>query len=114
MHMGSPPLLAPIPAVLATLGRAGDEPLWREMVGESPDWERVRSLPPEAEAELVGYLVPLSDDSVTGRGAEGNPCLWFDPEARRCRFYEHRPEVCRDFEVGSEDCLGHRKARGIA
>lgn len=36
------------------------------------------------------------------------PCFWFDPETYRCRHYEHRPAICRDFEPGSEGCLSWR------
>ena len=38
----------------------------------------------------------------------GQPCIWFDQETRRCKHYEYRPEVCRDFEVGEESCLRWR------
>jgi hypothetical protein len=32
---------------------------------------------------------------------------------RRCRHYEHRPPVCREFRVGSAACHRHRAARGF-
>lgn len=40
------------------------------------------------------------------------PCSWLDLATMRCRFYEFRPGICRDFEVGSPECLAHREARG--
>jgi Fe-S-cluster containining protein len=43
----------------------------------------------------------------TGR-SDFEPCIWFDQETRRCKHYEYRPEVCRDFEVGEEACLRWR------
>ena len=36
-------------------------------------------------------------------------CFWFDPESRRCRHYEHRPQLCRDYELGGPACLGRRR-----
>ena len=37
------------------------------------------------------------------------PCCWLDQETKRCRFYEFRPGVCRDFDLGGEACLATRK-----
>jgi uncharacterized protein len=37
------------------------------------------------------------------------PCLWYDAATGRCRHYEYRPEACREFEMGSADCLEHRR-----
>lgn len=38
------------------------------------------------------------------------PCLWYDEETRRCKHYEHRPEVCRDSIVpGDPACLATRQ-----
>ena len=36
-------------------------------------------------------------------------CLWFDSETRRCKHYEWRPQVCRDYELGGEACLLERR-----
>lgn len=33
------------------------------------------------------------------------PCFWLDLETKRCKHYEHRPDICRDFDMGGEDCL---------
>jgi Fe-S-cluster containining protein len=41
-------------------------------------------------------------------GQNHGPCCWLDPATRGCRWYEFRPEVCRVFEMGSEDCLAVR------
>jgi Fe-S-cluster containining protein len=35
-------------------------------------------------------------------------CIWLDAN-NRCSNYDHRPKVCRDFEVGEEACLQLRK-----
>jgi len=44
---------------------------------------------------------------------ESAPCFWYDAAAGRCKHHEARPEICRDFEVGSESCLSWREAHGI-
>ena len=40
---------------------------------------------------------------------DGVACFWFDKESRRCKHYEHRPEICRDFDRGCEACHGWRE-----
>jgi len=37
-------------------------------------------------------------------------CAALDRDTMLCRIYEHRPWVCREFEMGSEDCLTERAA----
>ncbi len=37
----------------------------------------------------------------------------FLAETKLCRIYETRPEVCRKFEVGSEQCIRARARLGI-
>jgi uncharacterized protein len=77
-----------------------------------PEWTRLESARPdlarEIEADRAARPLTIANE------AEGWPCLWLDPVARRCRHYEYRPEVCRDFEPGEDDCLRHRERRGIA
>ncbi|MEZ6042049.1 MAG: YkgJ family cysteine cluster protein [Planctomycetaceae bacterium] len=41
------------------------------------------------------------------------PCVWFDPDLRRCRNYEYRPDACRAFEIGSTLCRLSRWDEGI-
>lgn len=47
------------------------------------------------------------DDRLGKRNADGwpddVPCFWLTSEFR-CLHYEHRPEICREFQVGSEGC----------
>lgn len=70
------------------------------------DAERVKALPPEVRAELDQYIVGLR----LGRGPRGEvPCLWFDQVTRKCKHHAHRPSICREFEMGSEDCHNWRK-----
>ena len=37
-------------------------------------------------------------------------CAALDRNTMRCRIYEKRPQVCRDFEVGEYECLSERAA----
>lgn len=41
-------------------------------------------------------------------GIDAKPCGFFDLATRKCRHYEHRPDICIDFEMGSDDCLATR------
>ncbi len=41
------------------------------------------------------------------------PCIWYDPRTRGCSHYEYRPQVCREFEIGSPDCLEFREMHGV-
>ena len=37
-----------------------------------------------------------------------------DRDSMRCTIYERRPLICREFELGSEDCLEERKGSATA
>lgn len=68
------------------------EPHWHSM----PDTLRA-----EWESFVGGYQVPVygsSPESFDG------PCIWLDPDTRRCKNHAHRPRVCRDFSIGSAAC----------
>ena len=52
----------------------------------------------------------------TGVEPWGTPCSWFEPETRRCKHYDHRPDICRDFNMGSDEmggCLDQRRRAGL-
>ncbi len=36
---------------------------------------------------------------------EDGLCAALDRATFRCRIYAHRPTICRDFEMGSDDCI---------
>lgn len=40
-------------------------------------------------------------------GCWEEPCFWLTPESR-CEFYDYRPRICREYEVGGIACLGSR------
>jgi len=70
---------------------------------------------PEAEKavrpELLA-MIRLFRDSPR-HDNQDRPCIWLDLVTGKCRHYEHRPEVCREFEAGGSGCLAARKAFGI-
>lgn len=69
------------------------------------------------EADRPDLAEQLTEDRERRRREEspdwGTPCSWFDVATRKCRNYEHRPDICRDYEVGCESCLSYRKAAGL-
>jgi Fe-S-cluster containining protein len=70
--------------------------------------------PPEAREVLAAYYAAVQSGRIADRTEAGSPCLWLDQETSRCRWHEHRPEVCRDFEVGGRGCMRWREVYGIA
>ena len=41
-------------------------------------------------------------------------CAALDRDSMRCTIYENRPLICREFELGSEDCHEERKGSATA
>ncbi len=73
--------------------------------------EPVAPLPEALKAEL---RAAVEEFQRTGWPADGAPCIWFDAEARRCKHYEHRPQLCRDaVKPGDDACRADRIACGI-
>lgn len=66
---------------------------------DTGDHARVAELPLSAKNDLDQYLLGLDR-----RSHPEGPCCWLDTKSRRCRYYEHRPQICREFEVGSFEC----------
>ena len=44
----------------------------------------------------------------------GKPCIWWEASTGKCRHHEHRPNICREYEIGGELCLETRARFGIA
>ena len=75
--------------------------------GDLPHPYRPVNLPAELVAEIDTHFLGLH------RGQEPpGPCLWYDATTHGCRHYQWRPQICRDFEVGSPSCLADRRAAG--
>ncbi len=46
-----------------------------------------------------GWVMKRLDDGL---------CAALDRKTFRCRIYAHRPTICRDFEMGADDCIAVR------
>ena len=40
-------------------------------------------------------------------------CSAIDRETFLCTIYENRPLICREFEMGSYECIEERKGQGV-
>ena len=69
---------------------------------EEPAW---LALPQELRDEIEVLDDP--DDPFVETG-----CSWLDVHGR-CERYSRRPQACRDFEVGGEDCQWFRMPYGL-
>jgi uncharacterized protein len=76
----------------------------------TPDHALWLAMPRRLRAELRAYYARCLAE---GDGRDGEPCVWFDEDTRRCKHHEHRPSVCREFEVGGEDCRRVRDELGV-
>jgi Fe-S-cluster containining protein len=66
---------------------------------------------PFRPAGLPQQLIDEIDTAFDGlmRGQEPQEqCLWFNATTRKCRHYEWRPQVCKDYELGGTACLTAR------
>ncbi len=90
LHMGYPPYIRP------TADREG-ESWWYTL----PETLRL-----EIDQVIASYQAPNYDGTV--ENLDG-PCCWFDLESKQCRHHLYRPNVCRDFETGSQRCQEWRK-----
>lgn len=60
------------------------------------------ALPPKLEKPLMAILRgPLV-------GNDECPCAWLDRTKGRCKHHKYRPSFCREFQVGSAECLFRR------
>lgn len=62
--------------------------------------------PIELLIEYRNYIKGVMAGTVPNRMARRLPCFWLNREARTCRHYRFRPEVCRGY-----DCGGKRRRR---
>lgn len=72
-----------------------------------PECERVAALPEHLIQELREYIEILRNPSLPN---PETPCMWLDLETRKCRHYEHRPNICRDtLERNDAGCRTYRE-----
>jgi Fe-S-cluster containining protein len=72
---------------------------------EDEDWQIFQAIPEPIKQELREFY---AEDFIK----EGDPhdaCFWYDAEKKQCKHYEHRPTICREFEIGEPAC--HRWRR---
>lgn len=102
MHMGSPPL-----EVFYRGPKDHYEDVWGPWEEQySDDHRRFMALTP-AERRAV------YDDKFRDGPDEDRPCIWLDLVNMQCGKYDARPDICREFEVGGEGCMTHRRNAGI-
>jgi uncharacterized protein len=80
----------------------------RQYYPPEPAWVRLPKYLKLEVLETIFRLNRLRDQM----GYFEQPCIWLTPEGT-CKHYRHQPEVCREFEVGGEDCLRMRREHGI-
>ena len=69
------------------------------------DLERWVRMPEELRRELLKEI-----RSYQPEDGELDPvCIWLDPVTRLCKHHEHRPQVCRDFDIGCRQCVAWRR-----
>tara|TARA_R110002051_G_scaffold317239_1_gene398209 strand:+ start:297 stop:551 length:255 start_codon:yes stop_codon:yes gene_type:complete len=65
------------------------------------------------ELELLPNNIRVEIDHYRKSGREPKMlCAWVDSDMR-CSKYEHRPKLCRDFEVGGRGCRASRLRYGF-
>ena len=74
------------------------------------DVDRIRSLPDDAMQSLRQYMEQL----LAGKTREDQVCIWLDRQTRKCKYHDSRPSICREFEMGSEECREWREEFNIS
>lgn len=69
-----------------------------------PHWV---GLPDGLKQQINDHIDSLTDIDI------GKPCIWLDMESKQCKYYERRPQLCRDFEIGNPHCVRMREAYEI-
>lgn len=70
-----------------------------------PFLDDIDFLPKELEREMI-ELRKIEAELI------GKPCAWQDQATGKCRHHEHRPNICREYEIGAELCLEIRAKYG--
>ena len=118
-HMGYPPFIRPIEPLSpeqiesdeSLLAEIAVDPLRRRDLLQGREGEKWWfRLPNDLRNELDEYIANYQHKNY-GEEVESfdGPCCWFDMETRQCRHHQYRPNVCRDFETGSQQCHEWRR-----
>lgn len=99
-HADAPPGGYPVYAALPPSS-------WPAWAFDHPDLLLWQDVPEAARRELAARCGRMVGGDGSVRQAD-RPCVWLDLDTRRCRWYDHRPELCRRFEPGGVQCLKMR------
>jgi Fe-S-cluster containining protein len=82
----------------------------KEMLAGHPGESHWHNVSDELKAELEAYIASYEKPKY-GQTLDtfDGPCIWLDMETRMCKHHTVRPNVCRDFETGSPECLDWRR-----
>ena len=112
-HMGYPAFNLPVKP-LSNEEIESDEHLRRiaqdartrkQLLAGSPGEKYWQTLPDDLRNELESFVQTYEPPPD---GELDPPCYWLDRETRLCKHHEHRPRVCRNFEIGGPGCLDWR------
>ena len=117
-HMGYPAYMLPRP--IATAEQIKSDPKLQDMLNAGwteqelldghpgePHWHQLpKSLKDEWLTFVAGYSKPKP-------GELDGQCFWQDTETGFCKHHEYRPQVCRDFEAGCQECRQWRRQYNI-
>jgi Fe-S-cluster containining protein len=78
-----------------------------------PRW---KDLSQELRAEIHDWI--MSEPSpryqlMVKHDGDINPCIWLDLVSGKCKHYELRPDICRDYEPGCDPCRKLRRSVGL-
>ena len=105
LHMGYPAFNLPMD--LLEKADAGEEFVADDLGPAAlADLDRWGQMPPNLRGEL---LQVIQNYQPPPKGTLDQVCVWLDPGTRLCRHHTHRPQVCRDFEIGCQQCLDWRQ-----
>ncbi|MCE9553913.1 MAG: YkgJ family cysteine cluster protein [Planctomycetes bacterium] len=70
---------------------------------------RNQPFPPFRRHDSDNLPEHIADELMaSGKRGEAESCLWLDDATGRCKHYEYRPTLCREFELGGDVCLSVR------
>lgn len=106
LHMGYPAFNLPVETLRKVMNGATVE-----ITGLGPaavaDLERWRQMPDPLRKDI---LKAIQEYQPPAAGELDQACIWLDPTTRLCSHHTHRPQVCRDFEIGCDQCLDWRRS----
>lgn len=65
-------------------------------------------LPAATRTQALSWAIAADGDRTA------RDCRAYDRATRSCTIYAERPAKCRDFEIGGQGCLNHRRRAEIA